>query len=99
MEIAFELNSLVSSELNLQALGPDAQRERELEAIRNDPKIRKFLEETGQSIREITGSWGKWRVHTEDYAIDVDVEYYVDPKAPIGPGLIELVVRDPVKVS
>lgn len=99
MESACIENLFTSDGMMLQALGPEGMKQRELDAIYNDPAIQKFLKENGQTIQEITGSTGKWRVHTEEYAIDVDVVHSVNPKVPIGSGLIELIVRDPVKIS
>lgn len=80
----------------LQALPPECQMEREREAIEHNLRIQQFLAEHNQSIREIVGSIGKWRVYTEQYAIDVDVIYIRDSAPLLGPGQIELIVWDPI---
>ncbi len=77
----------------LQALPPWAQEQREIEAIRNDPRLQ---EKIGNSIYEIRKTASGYVVVTDWCEMQVDVHYLPPIDHQCGPARFELVFRDPV---
>lgn len=78
----------------LQALPPWAQEQREVDAIKNDPRL---VEKIGNSIYEIRKiESGRYVVLTDWCEMQVDVHYLPPADHQCGPARFELVFHNPV---